>query len=89
MRHPTNTKIIFADSEGEAREKYIAMGIQTKDPEPVLECYKVTNLEDFELDEEMNFVGEISVGPPVMKEISQDPYRAYVLYYIEDIAKGQ
>ncbi|MEW5953401.1 MAG: hypothetical protein AB1815_06585 [Bacillota bacterium] len=85
MRHPTNTRIVFADSEAEAREKYVALGIPTKDPEPVLECYKISELEDFEIDEEMNFVGEISVGPPVMKEIRQDPARAYVLYHMEDV----
>lgn len=89
MLHPTNTRIIFSDSEEEAREKYIALGIQTEDPEPVLECYKVSDLEDFELDEEMNFVGEISVGPLVMKEIRQDPSRAYVLYHLEDMARGR
>lgn len=87
MRHPTNTRIVFADSEAAAREQYIALGIKTKDPEPVLDCFKVSELEDFELDEEMNFIGEISVGPPVMQEIRQDPSRAYVLYYMEDISQ--
>ncbi|MFZ5646044.1 MAG: hypothetical protein ACOY30_00290 [Bacillota bacterium] len=84
MKHPTNTRIIFADSTEEAREKYLAMNIQTKDPNPVLECFKVTEVEDFDLSAGFNFVGEISVSPPVMEEIRQDPPRAYVLYYMED-----
>ncbi len=84
MRHPTNTRIIFADSEKEAREKYLAMGIETKDPHPVLECFKVDELEDFDMSADFNFVGEISVSPEVMETIRQDPTRAYVLYYMEE-----
>lgn len=85
MRHPTNTRVIFAASPEEAREKYVQLGIETKDKSPVLECFKVTEVEDFDVSAEFNFVGEISVGPPVMETIRQDPENAYVLYYMEDI----
>lgn len=84
MKHTTNTRIIFADSAGEAREKYLALGIETKDPAAVLECYKAIEEEDFDLSSDFNFVGEISVSPEVMETIRQDPERAYVLYYVED-----
>lgn len=84
MRHPTNTQIIFADSFEEAKDKYLNMGIKTEDPEPVLECFKVTELEEFDLNEDFNFVGEISVSPPIMETIRKDPPRAYVLYFMEE-----
>lgn len=89
MRHPTNTRIIFADSEQEARKKYLELGIKVKDPKPVLECFKATEVEDFDLSSDMNFVGEISVSPEVMETIRTDPKRAYVLYYMEDITAGK
>jgi len=88
MKHTTNTRIVFADSSGEAREQYLALKIETKDPGAVLECFKVSELEDFDLSSGFNFVGEISVSPPVMEEIRQDPERAYVLYYLEEIGVG-
>ncbi len=84
MKHTTNTRIVFADSSGEATDKYLAISIKTQDPEAILECYKVSELEDFDLSSDFNFVGEISVSPPVMEEIRQDPSRAYVLYYLEE-----
>ena len=85
MRHPTNTRIIFASSPGEAKEKYLQMGIETKDKNPVLECFKATEVEDFDMSADFNFVGEISVSPQVMETIRQDPEHAYILYYMEDI----
>lgn len=84
MQHTTNTRIIFADSTEEARQKYLALGIKPGDPEAVLECYKVTGEEEFDLSADFNFVGEISVSPEVMEIIRQDPERAYVLYYLEN-----
>ncbi|SFR15777.1 hypothetical protein [Desulfoscipio geothermicus] len=84
MQHTTNTRVVFADSMDEAREKYLAMNIKTHDPNAVLECYRVFELEDFDINEDFNFVGEISVSPEVMQTIRQDPERAYVLYYIEE-----
>ncbi|HBV96326.1 MAG: hypothetical protein JL50_18120 [Peptococcaceae bacterium BICA1-7] len=84
MRHPVNTRIVFAGSEGEAREKYKALKIQSKDPGAILECFKATEVEDFEMDADFNFVGEISVSPEVMEEIRKDPERAYVLYLMEE-----
>ncbi|MFZ5642938.1 MAG: hypothetical protein ACOY46_05015 [Bacillota bacterium] len=83
MRHPVNTRIIFADSDQEAREKYKALKIESKDPGAILECFKATEVEDFEMDADFNFVGEISVSPEVMEEIRKDPDRAYVLYLME------
>ncbi len=62
------------------------LGIETKDKAPVLDCFKITEVEDFDVSAEFNFVGEISVGPSVMETIRQDPEKAYVLYYMEDIA---
>ncbi|MFZ5590801.1 MAG: hypothetical protein ACOY81_03200 [Bacillota bacterium] len=85
MRHPTNTHIIFADSAEEARAQYQAIQRPTRDPHPVLECFKVLDVEDFDINASFNFVGEISVGPQVMDIIRQDPERAYVLYYMEDV----
>lgn len=84
MQHTTNTQIVFADSEVEAKEKYLALGIKTEDPNAVLECYKALDEEDFDLSSDFNFVGEISVSPEVMATIRQDPERAYVLYYLEN-----
>ncbi|OAT79552.1 hypothetical protein A6M21_15675 [Desulfotomaculum copahuensis] len=84
MKHPTNTRIIFADSIDEARRKYRDLKIKSKDPTPVLTCFKVTEIEDFDLSAGFNLVGEISVSPPIMEEIRQDPARAYVLYMMED-----
>jgi hypothetical protein len=84
MRHPVNTRIIFAGSDGEAREKYRALKIDSKDPGAILECFKATEVEDFEMDADFNFVGEISVSPEVMEEIRKDPERAYVLYLMEE-----
>ncbi|SFG72567.1 hypothetical protein SAMN05660649_02523 [Desulfotomaculum arcticum] len=83
MKHTTNTRIIFADSLDEAKKQYLSLDIKTEDPNAVLECYKATDEEDFELDSDFNFVGEISVSPEVMETIRQDPERAYVLYYLE------
>ncbi|MGQ9556474.1 MAG: hypothetical protein ACUVTU_00785 [Desulfurispora sp.] len=85
MRHPTNTRIIFADSAEQARAQYRKLQSPTRDPHPTLECFKVLEVEDFDLNASFNFVGEISVGPQVMEIIRQDPERAYVLYYMEDI----
>ena len=84
MKHTTNTRIIFADSLDEAQKQYLSLDIKTEDPNAVLECYKAVDEEDFELDSDFNFVGEISVSPSVMETIRQDPERAYVLYYLED-----
>ncbi|WP_066632877.1 hypothetical protein [Desulfolucanica intricata] len=89
MLHPTNTRIVFADSEEEARAKYQELGIKPKYNDAKLECFKAVEEEDFDLDAEMNFIGEISVGPPVMAEIRKDPPRAYVLYYMEDSSSGE
>ncbi len=85
MRHPTNTRILFASSADEAKEQYLKLGIKTKDNAPILECFKVTEVEDFDLSAEFNFVGEISVSPEVMATINKDPEHAYVLYYMEDM----
>ena len=88
MLHPTNTRIVFADTEKEARQKYLALKIKTTDPNPELECFKVTEVEDFDLTADFNLIGEISVSPTVMEEIRQDPPRAYVLYCMEKVEKN-
>lgn len=85
MRHPTQTRVVFAESTEEAREKYLALGIETKDKNPILECFKVLEVEDFDIAGDFNFIGEISVSPQVMDTIRQDPERAYVLYYMEEV----
>lgn len=84
IRHPVNTRIIFASSGDEAREKYKALKVESKDPGAILECFKASEVEDFEMEADFNFVGEISVSPEVMAEIRTDPDRAYVLYLMED-----
>lgn len=84
MQHTTNTRIIFAGSEAEAKEKYLALGLKTEDPQALLECYKAVDEEDFDLSSDFNFVGEISVSPEIMEIIRQDPENAYVLYYLEN-----
>ncbi|MHB8156093.1 MAG: hypothetical protein ACYDEQ_01645 [Desulfocucumaceae bacterium] len=84
MRHPVNTRIVFAGSEEEAREKFKNLKIESRDPGAILECFKATEVEDFEMDADFNFVGEISVSPEVMEEIRRDPEKAYVLYLMEE-----
>ncbi|MCF8010269.1 MAG: hypothetical protein K9L17_04220 [Clostridiales bacterium] len=85
QQHTTNTQIVFANSTEEAKNKYLSMNLETHDPDPVLECYKVTEEEDFDLSEDFNLIGEVSLSPPVMETIRQDARRAYVLYYLEKI----
>ena len=84
MQHPTNTRIIFADSPAEAKEKYLALNIKTKDPNPGVEVLKPQEDEDFDIDSDINLIGEVSVGPSIMEEIRQDAVRAYVVYFLED-----
>lgn len=89
MHHPTNTRIIFADTAEEALKQFSALNIKTSDPDAKPECHKVLEEEDFDLDAEFNFIGEISVGPPVMATIKKDPPRAYVIYYMENKEASQ
>lgn len=84
MQHPTNTRIIFAENPEEAKAKYLALGIKTKDPNPGVECLKPLEDEEFELDSDINLIGEVSVGPSIMEEIRKDPEKAFVLYFLED-----
>lgn len=86
MQHTTNTRIIFADSAEEAIEQYRALGIKPHDPNALLECYKVLDEEDFDVNAEFNLVGEISLSPPVMETIRKDPGRAYAIYYLESLS---
>ena len=86
MEHPTHTRIIFADTPQEAVEKYKALQIKPdSDPNPRIDARKVTEGEDFDADSPFNLFGEVSVGPPVMKEIKTDLDRAYVIYYMEKL----
>lgn len=89
MQHTTNTQVVFADSTEQAKEKYLAMEIKTHDPNAILECYKISEVEDFDINDDFNFVGEISVSPEVMNTIRQDPEKAYVLYYLEEVGAGK
>lgn len=84
MYHPTNTRIIFANTAEEALQQFHTLGIKTGDPDAKPECYKVLDEEEFDLGAEFNFIGEISVGPPVMATIRKDPSHAYVIYYMEN-----
>lgn len=85
MYHPTNTRIIFAESKEEAIKKYQQLKIEHVDPDAKIECFKAIDEEDFDLSADFNLIGEISVGPPVMEDIRKDPQRAYVLYYMENV----
>ncbi|MCQ2560249.1 MAG: hypothetical protein MJ157_06055 [Clostridia bacterium] len=89
MFHPTNTRIIFADSAADAQQQYEALQIPKKDPNAYLECFKATEVEDFDFSAEFNFVGEISVSPEIMAKINSDPDRAYVLYRMEDLTTNE
>lgn len=84
MQHPTNTRIIYADNPEEARQKYLALDIKTKDPNPGVEVLKPLEDEEFDIESDINLIGEVSVGPSIMAEIRKDPPRAYVVYYLED-----
>ncbi|AEF95284.1 hypothetical protein Desca_2456 [Desulfotomaculum nigrificans CO-1-SRB] len=84
MQHPTNTRIIFADSPEEAKQKYLALGIKTKDPNPGIEVLKPLEDEEFDINADFNLIGEVSVGSSIMEEIRKDPNRAYVIYFLED-----
>ena len=86
MHHPTNTRIIFADTAEEAVQQYRALDIKTEDPSAQVECYKALEEEDFDVNAEFNLVGEVSLSPPVMETIRQDPAKAYVIYYMEDLS---
>lgn len=84
MYHPTNTRIIFADTADEALKQYRALNIETEDPDAKPECYKALDEEDFDVNAEFNLVGEVSLSPQVMATIRKDPARAYVIYYMEN-----
>lgn len=82
--HPTHTRIIFADSPEQAKQKYLELNIKPDhDPSPIIDVNKVTEEEDFEVDADFNLIGEVSVGPPIMEQIRTDVERAYVIYYLE------
>lgn len=87
VQHPTNTRIIFAENPEEAKQKYLALNIQTKDPSPGVEVLKPQEDEDFDIHSDINLIGEVSVGPSIMEEIRQDPEKAYVVYFLEDPSK--
>ena len=51
MQHTSHTQVIFADSHEEAKEKYLALGIQPDhDPNPQIDVIKATEDEDFDVD---------------------------------------
>ena len=84
MEHPTHTEIIFADSKEEAEEKYKALNIKPDhDSNPRIVVLKVLEEEDFDINSDINLIGEVSVGPPIMEKIRTNPEKAYVVYYME------
>ncbi|WP_031515111.1 hypothetical protein [Desulfofalx alkaliphila] len=84
MEHPTHTEIIFADNAEEAAKKYLSLGIEPdRDENPRLEVLKALEEEDFDLESDINLIGEVSVGPPIMERIRTNPEKAYVVYYME------
>lgn len=86
MKHPTHTRIIFADTKEEAKQKYLALNIKPdQDPNPLVEVRKVTEEEDFDAESPFNLFGEVSVGPDIMDIIRKDTSRAYVIYYMEKV----
>ncbi|MEW6696738.1 MAG: hypothetical protein ACOY35_14715 [Bacillota bacterium] len=84
MQHPTNTRIVYADNPEEAKLNYLALAIKTKDPNPGVEVLKPLEDEEFDIESDINLIGEVSVGPSIMDEIRKDPQRAYVVYFLED-----
>ncbi len=88
MQYTSHTRIIFADSKEEAKEKYLELNIKPDhDPNPEIHVCKVTEEEDFDPELPFNLIGEVSVGEDVMKEINKDLNRAYVIYYLENVEK--
>jgi hypothetical protein len=89
VEHPTHTRIIFADSKEEAKQKYLALNIKPDhDPNPTVHICKVTEEEDFDPESPFNLFGEVSVGPDIMDTIRKDVSRAYVIYYMEKVKAG-
>lgn len=87
MQHPTNTRIILAENPEEAKQKYLALNIQTKDPNPGVEVLKPQDDEEFDINSDFNLIGEVSVSLAIMEEIRQNPEKAYVVYFLEDPSK--
>lgn len=86
MKHTTNTHVIFADSAEEAKAQYFAMGIAPDhDDKALLDVCKCSEEEDFDFASPFNLIGEVSLSPEYMALVNQDPERAYVLYYIEEV----
>ncbi|MCL0052460.1 hypothetical protein M1M92_03175, partial [Peptococcaceae bacterium] len=73
-----------ADSKEEAEEKYKALNIKPDhDSNPRIVVLKVLEEEDFDINSDINLIGEVSVGPPIMEKIRTNPEKAYVVYYME------
>ncbi|MCD5406446.1 MAG: hypothetical protein LRZ99_02000 [Desulfotomaculum sp.] len=84
MEHPTHTEIIFANNTQEAVDKYAALGIKPDhDPNPKIVALKAAEEEDFDMESDINLIGEVSIGPPIMKKVRTNPALAYVVYYME------
>lgn len=85
MKHTTNTRVVFADSEEAAKEAYLALGVQPEhDANAVLDICKCSEEEDFDFESPFNLIGEVSLSPEYMAKVNEDPERAYVIYYIEE-----
>lgn len=85
MKHTTNTRVVFADSVEEAKEKYLALGVKPDhDANAAMDICKCSEEEDFDFESPFNLIGEVSLSPEYMEAVNQDPQRAYVIYYIEE-----
>lgn len=85
MQHTTHTQVVFADNAEEAKEKFLALGIQPDhDANAQMDVIRALDEEDFDLESPFNLVGEISLSAEYMDKIREDAERAYVVYYIEE-----
>ncbi len=86
MKHTTNTHVVFADNAAAAKEQFLAMGVTPDhDENAVLDVCKCSEEEDFDFASPFNLIGEVSLSPEYMATVNQDPERAYVIYYIEEV----
>lgn len=85
MTHTTGTRVVFADSQVEAKKEYEALGVQPEhDTQAKMDICKCSEEEDFDFDSPFNLIGEVSLSPEYMELVNKDPQRAYVIYYLEE-----
>ncbi|MFP5522363.1 hypothetical protein [Peptococcus simiae] len=85
MTHTTGTRVVFADSQEEAKKEYEALCVQPEhDAQAKMDICKCSEEEDFDFDSPFNLIGEVSLSPEYMELVNKDPQRAYVIYYLEE-----